>query len=138
MNENTFLGQGWAFPPTFDNALYGVGLSAGVENINQSIDLVLKTPKGSRSLMPNFGSNLFSFVFRRMNATLQAELVQSVKRTLLNFEPRINVLEVDVTMSSDAGIVYVNIVYLIIQTNARHNHVFPFSLIEATNLQIGQ
>ena len=134
MNENTFLGQGWAFPPSFDNVFYGVGLSAGVDNINQSIDLLLKTPKGSRSLMPNFGSNLSSFVFQRMTAALQEELIQSVERTLLNFEPRIKVLDVKVEMSADAATVLVQIVYLVIQTNARHNHVFPFSVIEATNL----
>lgn len=137
MNDNTFLGQGWAFPPTFDNVFYGAGLTAGVDNINQSIDLLLKTPKGSRSVMPNFGSNLSAFVFQRMTAAQQQELIQSVERTLLNFEPRIKVLEVTVAMSSDAATAFVNIVYLIIQTNARHNHVFPFSVIEATNLQVG-
>lgn len=138
MNDNTFLGQGWAFPPSFDNVFYGVSMSAGVDNINESIDLLLKTPKGSRSLMPNFGSNLSTFVFQRMTAALQEELIQSVERTLLNFEPRIKVLDVTVAMSADATTVHVKIVYLIIQTNARHNHVFPFSVIEATNLPVGQ
>lgn len=136
MSKSTFLGTGWSFPPSFEQANYQLNLSADENNINQSIDLVLQTPRGSRSLLPDFGSDLFSFLFRKVDASLQEDIIQSVKITLLNDEPRIKVNKVDVAFMTDgAATVAVTITYTIKKTNTRHNHVFPFSLLEGTNLQ---
>ncbi|GAB3437812.1 GPW/gp25 family protein [Massilia solisilvae] len=132
-SERTFLGTGWTFPPRFDNASMHLLLSSGEANINQSIDLLLGTPRGSRSLQPDIGSDLARYVFRRLDATMTEEIVQSVKTTLLNGEPRITVDKVDVS-SPDGTIVYIAVTYHIRTTNTRHNHVFPFSLAEGTNL----
>jgi uncharacterized protein len=137
MDNSSFLGQGWAFPPTFDNANYSLRLSSGVANINQAIDLVLKTAMGSRSLMPDFGSNLNSFVFKQLTPSLQAEMVQSINATLLNFEPRITVEAIEVSLSDDRTVARFNVIYFIDQTNTRTNHVYPFSMLEATNLSPG-
>jgi len=136
VNKKTFLGTGWSFPPSFEQANYRLNLSANENNINQSIDLILQTPKGSRSLLPDFGSDLFSFLFRKTDSSLQEEIIQSVKTSLLNDEPRISVNKVDVAFITDgASTVSVTIHYTIKKTNTRHNHVFPFSLLEGTNLQ---
>lgn len=137
MNESSFLGTGWSFPPVFDNANYQLQLSGGENNINQSIDLLLQTPVGSRSLMPTYGCDLFRYIFRRVDATARAEIIQSVKQTLLYSEPRISVENVDVADTADGTSLAINISYKIKQTNTRHNHVFPFSLIEGTNLKAG-
>lgn len=137
MDAGDFLGTGWAFPPSFDNANFRLKLSAGDENIGQSIDLLLKTPLGSRSLAPEFGSGLFSFLFRRLDATAREEIIQSVKTALLDNEPRISVESVDLQLSDQGVMLSLTVVYLIRQTNTRHNHVFPFSLIEGSNLQAG-
>lgn len=137
MTEESFLGSGWSFPPTFDKSTNQVVLSGSETNINQSIDLVLQTPRGARSLIPDFGSNLSSFLFRNADATLKDELEQSVKTTLLENEPRITVDSVVVTFVRDNGsTVNLAIYYTVKNTNTRHNHVFPFSLLEGTNLQV--
>ncbi|MBU0914118.1 MAG: GPW/gp25 family protein [Gammaproteobacteria bacterium] len=138
MNESSFLGTGWSFPPVFDNANYQLQLSSGESNINQSIDLLMKTPRGSRSLMPNYGCDLCRYLFCRLDATLQEEIIQSVKTTLLNSEPRISVEDVDISLSEDGSIATLSISYKIKQTNTRHNHVFPFSLLEGTHLPVSQ
>ena len=137
MNERTFLGAGWAFPPTFDDSSLRLKLSAGEDNINQSIDVLLKTPRGSRALAPDFGSDLARHVFRRFDATVGEEIVQSVRTTLLNGEPRIDVEQVDVS-SPDGVLVFISVSYHVRTTNTRHNHVFPFSLNEGTNLEPGR
>lgn len=134
MSESSFLGTGWSFPPVFDNANHNLLLSSGVDNINQSIDLLLKTPKGSHRLAPNFGCNLFSYVFRRIDASLQEEMIEAVKSALLEGEPRIDVEAVNTAISADGITVMLAINYTVRQTNTRHNHVFPFSLLEGTNL----
>jgi phage baseplate assembly protein W len=76
-------------------------------------------------------------LFQRLDATLRGEIVQMVKLTLLNSEPRIVVDSVTVTGAALEGTVNIQIGYHVKLTNTRHNYVFPFSLIEATNLDVG-
>lgn len=137
METGNFLGTGWSFPPSFDNANFALKTSSGEANINQSVDLLLKTPLGSRSLAPQFGSGLFNHLFRRIDATSKEEIIQSVKTALLDNEPRISVESVDLELSDQGVMLELTIGYLIRETNTRHNHVFPFSQIEGSNLQAG-
>ncbi|WP_107759263.1 GPW/gp25 family protein [Dickeya sp. Secpp 1600] len=139
MDDSHFLGRGWQFPPVFSGAVRQVAMNSAEANINQSIDLILQTQRGERSLLPYFGSELRSFLFRYPDATLQNEIAQSVRTTLLNDEPRISVASVEVTfLPEPASMVAIHIDYIIRQTNTRHNHVFPFSLLEGTNLTVEQ
>lgn len=138
MQDSSFLGTGWSFPPVFDNANYQLQLSSGESNINQSIDLLMKTPRGSRSLMPSYGCDLCRYLFCRLDATLQEEIIQSVKTTLLNSEPRISVEDVNIALSEDGSTATLSISYKVKLTNTRHNHVFPFSLLEGSNLSVSQ
>ena len=140
-NCSSFLGTGWSFPPTFELADKQLLMSRSEHNINQSIELILQTPLGSRSLMPEFGCDLQSCLFRRFDASLEGEIIDIVESALLNFEPRIRVEQVTVTANTDANNVQqleIDISYRVISTNNRFNHVFPFSLNEATNLVIKQ
>ncbi|MCF6437568.1 GPW/gp25 family protein [Pseudoalteromonas sp. MMG022] len=135
--QSQFLGRGWQFPPTFSSVSNQVAMNEGEININQSIDLILQTRRGERSLLPYYGSQLSSFLFRAQDATLKEEIAKSVRYTLLNDEPRISVEDVVVsyTTGTDSKVV-ISIVYTIKQTNTRHNHVFPFSILEGTNLAV--
>ncbi|MEN0578765.1 hypothetical protein SAMN05216563_105263 [Phytobacter palmae] len=138
MSESDFLGRGWQFPPVFSGAIRQVSMNSAHDNIKQSIDLVLRTARGERCLLPYFGSELRSFLFRQPDATLKDEITQSVRLTLLNDEPRITVETIDVSFKLKPATVVIHIGYLIRQTNSRHNHVFPFSLLEGTNLTVEQ
>ena len=62
-----------------------------------------------------------------------------MRTSLLNNEPRIRVETVTVDVADDLNpVLMVNISYTVIQTNSRHNHVYPFSLTEANNLAINR
>jgi phage baseplate assembly protein W len=137
MDKSGFLGMGWSFPPAFDNSNFQLTISSGENNIKQSINLLLQTPIGSRSLMPSYGSDLHNYVFCQTDSALRAKIVNSVKRILLENEPRITVEKVDVTDSEVSSNIFITIIYRINKSNSRHNHVFPFSLIEGTNLKLG-
>ena len=131
-----FLGRGWSFPPAFEQVTGCVTTSAGTDNINTSIDLILHTPRGSRPLQPDYGSDLQRFVFRNADAGLREEIEQSVRATLLNDEPRIKVDQVTVDFVQEPSTTaLINVHYTVRSSNSRHNHVFPFSLREGTNLQ---
>lgn len=136
MNESRFLGTGWSFPPTFEQVTQGLVTSSKTDNINQSINIILQTPRASRPLQPEFGCDLQRFLFKKLTASLQEEIVQSVKTSLLNDEPRIVVDKVETKVEHDlASSITLYIYYTVKQTNSRHNYVYPFSLQEGTNLQ---
>jgi len=137
MTDSSFLGSGWSFPPTFEIGQYQLNMTHKQHNIDQSIDLILHTPQGERSLMPLFGSALRDCLFKKMDALLKTEIIDAVKTALLNYEPRITV---DHVVLEDLGEgqsgVAIQIHYTVKKTNSRHNHVFPFIQNEATNLMI--
>lgn len=136
-DDASFLGRGWAFPPTFNGTTNRLTMNQAQTNINQSIDVILNTVRGSRSVMPQFGSDLSSYVFGTINQELKGNIVQSVKTALLQYEPRIRVNDVTLNVVDDLNpVVEVNVSYTVITTNSRHNHVYPFSLTEANNLNI--
>ena len=135
MNTSSFWGSGWAFPPTFDKENRQLKMTHEIDNIKQSIDLLLHTQRGERSILPYWGADLNTYLFQNPSAILANEMSQSVKSALLHYEPRIRVDEVDVNFV-DTAEPYAEIViqFTIKKINSRHNHVYPFSLIEGTNL----
>ncbi|MCA2997712.1 MAG: GPW/gp25 family protein [Rhodocyclaceae bacterium] len=134
MHGSSFLGTGWSFPPAFDRASDRLRMVSGESNIKQSIDLLLRTSVGSRCLLPAFGCALNQYIFRQVDATVRAEIIATVKQTLLDYEPRIIVERTDIREVDGGAMIELGIGYLVKQTNTRHNHVFPFSLVEGTNL----
>ena len=129
------MGSGWAFPVSFSDGNYQVNLSSYEENIDDSINAILQTRMGERCMEPQFGSGLQQFVFKKPDASLQAEITEAVRMALLHCEPRITVLSVTTSLTDPVnGLLEVNINYMYNQTNTRHNYVFPFHIKEGTNL----
>ncbi|MFY8093849.1 MAG: GPW/gp25 family protein [Niveispirillum sp.] len=133
-HDAPFLGRGWTFPPVFNAADASLSMVAGVENIAQSLNLLLATLQGSRALLPDFGSNLNQFVFRRSDAQTLEELAEAARFILLHGEPRIVVEDVRSQASADGSLMQLVIAYRVTQTNTRHNHVYPFASLEGSNL----
>ncbi|PCI93945.1 MAG: phage tail protein [Flavobacteriales bacterium] len=130
-----FLGSGWAFPVTFSKGNLELSLTHYEDNINDSIDIILKTHIGERCLEPKFGTGLNRFLFDKMDETLKGGIMETVKFSLLDNEPRIDVKNVLVTFSEELkGTVLIEINYIYIKTNTRHNYVYPFYIQEGTNL----
>lgn len=135
--ENVFLGSGWSFPVSFSAGNHQVNISANETNINESINIILNTRKGERTLEANFGSGLQQFMFRKIDNTLKGEIVETIQFSLLRYEPRIVVQEVRVAATDLInGTIEILIIYIYAQTNTRHNYVFPFHLKEGTNLAV--
>jgi phage baseplate assembly protein W len=132
---NEFLGSGWSFPVTFSAGNFQLHVSAYEANINESINIILKTKTGERCFETQFGSNLQQFFFKKMDGTLKGDIIDAVTNSLLHNEPRITVTQVTVDFTDPQnGIAEIHISYLYNQANTRHNYVFPFHLTEGTNL----
>lgn len=135
ISEGHFLGSGWAFPVTFTVGNHRLVTSWYEDNVNDNINIILQTNMGERIMQPDFGSGLQQYFFRNINSGLKGQLADTVRNALMQHEPRITVLDVQVEFTDVAnGLTQINIMYMYNQTNTRHNYVYPFYLKEGTNL----
>ena len=133
--QKSFLGTGWSFPVSFDRMNLGVAMVSDLEDISQSIRIILGTTPGERIMQPTFGCNLKSLVFERADSTLEPALNHLIHHALLNFEPRVIFHEAAITrLDPGGGIMEISVNFSIITTNTRHNIVFPFYILEGTNI----
>lgn len=127
-----FLGRGWTFPVAAD-AAGRVLMSEYEEDVRESIHIILMTAKGERAMRPDFGSGLYDFVFASMSATVMGSIQAAVKDALVQWEPRAQVLSVNVAADQgEIGKLNIDIEYRVRATNNRFNLVFPFYLREST------
>ncbi len=128
-----FLGTGWTFPPTFDRNHATVCMSSDETNIKQCLWVLFSTTIGERIMLATYGSNLKMKVFDSLTTTLANDIRSSILKAILNWEPRIDVLSIDVTQQSPLnGSLSISLDFMVRQTNSRSNLVYPFYLHEAT------
>jgi phage baseplate assembly protein W len=128
-----FLGRGWAFPPRFASAFSDVAMVAGERDIGESLFILLSTAQGERVMVPTYGCDLHRFVFAKLSTGMMTEIADMVATAILRWEPRIDVIAVDVAGDADEpAMVRINIDYRVRRTNVRSNLVFPFYFTEGT------
>lgn len=126
----SFLGRGWAFPPTFDQTTATVVMAAADQDIRESLWIILSTNLGERIMLATFGSSLWSQVFTALTPTTANEIAHMVSNAIIQWEPRIQLEDVTVRAGTPAGWLDIVIRYLVRQTNTRNNLVYPFYLRE--------
>src|SRR5215475_89009 len=95
-----FLGIGWRFPVGLDDqrqAKTHFSLAEYEDSVKQSIRIILSTAKGERVMRPDFGCGIHELVFAPNDAATRGMAEHYVREALLLWEPRIDVLEVQVT-----------------------------------------
>jgi phage baseplate assembly protein W len=130
-----FLGKGWRYPvePEEQDGKDKLCYSSEEEKIKQSILVILGTSRGERVMRPDFGSRLHELLFSPCSAATKGRVAQYVKEALVNWEPRIELLDVSVTAdNSQKATLLVNIKYKVRPTNNVFNLVYPFYLQEGT------
>ena len=127
-----FLGRGWAFPPSFSKWGHSVSLVDDVEDIRQSLYILLHTAQGERVMVPTYGCDLWKYVFRTVTTGLITELHDIVTTAILQWEPRIDLLAVKVSQDpGEQGRIDIEVDFEVRRTNVRANLVFPFYLADA-------
>ena len=123
-----FLGVGWAFPLAFDGA-GSPGVAAYEEDVRQAIRIILGTNPGERLMRSSFGAGLDDFLFAPITAGTRERLRTRVRDALIDWEPRIDVLEVTVVVAGPVrNRLDITIRYRVRATNTLHNLVYPFYL----------
>jgi uncharacterized protein len=125
-----FLGVGWKFSVQTDSKSM-IKLSRYEEDIKEAIWIILGTSRGERVMRPDFGCGIHDFVFESINASTLANIEQSVREALILWEPRIKLMDVNVSDDQiDNGKLIISIEYIVTATNSRFNLVYPFYLNE--------
>ncbi|MBQ1924813.1 MAG: GPW/gp25 family protein [Proteobacteria bacterium] len=128
MINSRIIGSGFSFPMQID-ALGGTELSSDNDNIRQNMMLILGTAPGERMCRPTFGCAIHDILFEPNTLVTAAKIEYEVKKSLLEFEPRISDLEVH-AMPDDSEVSRMNVTisYTIRKTNTKANLVYPFYL----------
>lgn len=126
-----FLGTGWAFPPSFYSQGQDVVMVSGVDDIAQSLEILLSTRLRERLWHDNFGCDLSSYLFESIDQSLINRIRNTVSDALLYHEPRIAVEQVDVKDSGTEGVLHIEVIFKVRSTNSRYNMVYPFYLEES-------
>ena len=124
-----FIGAGWGFPVS-TTPRGSIALVEGTEEIEQAMRLILSTAYGERPMRPMFGCGIHDHLFSPADATTAGILAYEVRYSLERWEPRIEVVNIDVTIdASMPGLLYIDIHYVKRGTNDPRNLVFPFYTI---------
>lgn len=122
-----FLGIGVGYPVSVDET--GAFTSAAYEeSVRQSVWIILGTAKGERVMRPEFGCGIYDLVFDINSAATAGRVAQAVRDALLVFEPRIDVVEVNVEPDNGGEAMLISIDYQVRATNNLFNVVYPFYL----------
>jgi phage baseplate assembly protein W len=130
------LGSGLAFPLRVD-ARGGLALSHEDDDVREAIQVILGTAPGERPMRPEFGCGIHDHVFESVDAYLVGRIEHEVRVALDRWEPRIEVLTVEMSVERTTRggvldeVVVIDIEYKLRSTNDVRNLVYPFYVIPA-------
>lgn len=131
--ESAFIGTGWSFPPTFSRANSSVVMVSNDQDIQESLKVLFSTALGERIMLPTYGADLWSQVFKSVTTAYKSQLADYVYTAIVNWEARIDVDDVQITEDDNVdGLLMILVSYTIRQTNSRSNLVYPFYIGEGT------
>lgn len=84
--------------------------------IKQSVKNLILTSNYEKPFHPEIGSQINSLLFEPFSPMLQAVMVEAIKNTIINYEPRVSLLNVTVNANPDNNSLYVSIIFKIINT----------------------
>ncbi len=122
-----FLGTGWQTPLE----LAGGRLRTASDEacVEQAIWAILETAPGERLMRPDFGCGIHDLVFAAPNPQLVGKIQAAVVDALSRFEPRIELLGVDVVPDdAEPGLMRIEIDYRLRAASSRFSFVYPFYL----------
>jgi phage baseplate assembly protein W len=134
--NKSFLGIGWKFPPTFDKESGSIMLVSEAEDIKESLEIILSTRKGERVMLADFGCDLHHLAFEAVNGNMIGRLRTMIIEAIAAFEPRITLIDTIIDQSRIVdGFLIVTLEYIINSSNTSSNMVFPYYLMEGSNVR---
>lgn len=127
-NQKTIIGRGWAFPPSFSREGKGSKMVDDIEDIHQSLTILLGTRRGERVMQPEYGCDLHKYVFEPLDDSLCYYLQNLIRIAIVKYEQRIEMLSIDFETTPEAALITYSLIYRIRNSSQEGNFVFPFYL----------
>ena len=108
--------------------LKGFAWASGEEKIRQSILMILFTNKGERQMRPEFGSDLGRLVFEPISQATLSLIKYYIEEALITWEPRIDLVDVNVKSGNEPGQLLIDIEYKIKGTDEPQSLQVPLSI----------
>ena len=98
---------------------------------------MFSTRPGERLMQPDYGCALQPYVFSALDEHVLANIIAAIEHAVLFYEPRIRLLQVkpDLQQLYD-GVLLLQVSYQIRSSNSRHNMVYPFYLLEGSEVSL--
>ena len=128
------LGRGWSFPVHFDPRTKELVMVADLDDVQESLRILLATHPGDRAMEPTYGCGIRRYIFEDLNAQTLAELKEVITQAILFFEPRIQLLGIDAELEEklEDGL-RLTLRYSIQATRSEHVQVIPNLLRQAAS-----
>ena len=94
-----------------------VGIKKNNAAVIQSCLNILRTNHGERPFDYNFGANLRAYLFENMTNTTAANMATNIQIALKNYEPRIEVLNVNIQATASENDVFITVTCRVKSTN---------------------
>lgn len=138
IKSRSILGKGPSFPYNLSQS-GGLSYTEDIARINQSLFILFETPKGSRLMMPEFGSDIRKYRFDPLDRVLMERLRYTITEDIKRWEPRISLSSIEFLADDQAidnSTLYISITYRIINTSVSANYVYPYKLESYNTLDI--
>lgn len=89
-----------------------------LKSVKQSLNILLNTQRGTRIFNPEYGCRIKSFLFEPFDESIAKRIGIEVQETIQNFEPRVEIIGINVNMKWENSSYDVNIVYRLINTQS--------------------
>lgn len=124
---NKILGKGLTFNYPYKTGNYP-GHSENLQRIYDSIYCILSTHLGERPCLPDFGSNIYRYVFSMNNSVFRDTLHDEIMYALGKWEQRITVTGIFIDPKVTSNEVPVVINFIVKATSQQGAYVFPYML----------
>jgi phage baseplate assembly protein W len=123
------LGSGWSFPPSFDRFSGAVKLSSDIDNVRENLHLLFATDIGERIMLANYGTLLRQHVFGALSETTSNQLKLEIRNVIAEWEPRIDVLEIQINDRQESeGVCELAVIFQLRTSGARGSMIYPLYL----------
>jgi uncharacterized protein len=123
-----YLGRGLDFPVRPDPSDSGLAVEEGPEKVRRSILIILETDPGERVMNPTFGCPLRAYLMQPNSVATRALIRRDVETALNRWEPRIDLVAVEVAPGDDASLAEISIAYRHLRDGRPGNLVYPLYL----------
>lgn len=126
MNQKAQLGTGIKFPLQVNQTTGRFLLSQGADNVKESLYLILMTQQGERFTRQEFGSRIMAYPFIETSTTMLNIMAREIQNTILEQEPRIWQIEVEIEPDQRQGYLQVELRYMLRETQTKDSMTVPF------------